>query len=117
MTLILLAFVAILFGPSFAMPAGGAQVGLGRGALPQFCVVAGGLVHFPESAFERLGTHCDRGQRIVDFVGHAGGEKTDAGQLLVADHLTGALANLSVEVVTVSLRSTSVLAMASYSSP
>ncbi len=44
MTLILLAFVAILFSPSFAMPTGGPQVGLGRGALPQFCVVAAAIL-------------------------------------------------------------------------
>lgn len=44
MTVIVLALAAILFGPSFAMPTGGPEVGLGRGALPQFCVVAGAIL-------------------------------------------------------------------------
>lgn len=39
MMLLLLGFVALLFGPSFDMPTAGASIGLGRGALPQFCVV------------------------------------------------------------------------------
>jgi hypothetical protein len=44
MTLVLLGFAALLFGPSFAMPALGAETGIGRGALPQFCVVAGAVL-------------------------------------------------------------------------
>lgn len=44
MTLILLALAALLYGPSFAMPTGGVEIGLGRGALPQFCVVAGAIL-------------------------------------------------------------------------
>ena len=44
MTLILLALVALLYGPSFAMPTAGVEIGLGRGALPQFCVVAGAIL-------------------------------------------------------------------------
>lgn len=43
MTLIILGFVVLLYGPSFAMPATGAETGLGRGALPQFCVIAGAI--------------------------------------------------------------------------
>jgi hypothetical protein len=43
-TLIILGLAAILFAPSFAMPTIGAQVGLGRGALPQFCVLAGAIL-------------------------------------------------------------------------
>lgn len=42
--LLLLAMVALLWGPSFAMPAGSGTAGLGRGALPQFCVVAGAVL-------------------------------------------------------------------------
>lgn len=44
MALLLLAMVAILYGPSFAMPAGSGTAGLGRGALPQFCVVAAAVL-------------------------------------------------------------------------
>lgn len=44
MTLILLALVALLSGPSFAMPSSSAAAGLGRGALPQFCVVAAAVL-------------------------------------------------------------------------
>jgi hypothetical protein len=44
MALLLLAMVAILVGPSFAMPAGSGTAGLGRGALPQFCVVAAAVL-------------------------------------------------------------------------
>lgn len=39
MMVLLLGLSALLFGPSFAMPTAGASIGLGRGALPQFCVV------------------------------------------------------------------------------
>ena len=49
--------------------------------------------------FERLGAQGDRGQRVVDLVGHAGGQKADAGQLLAADDLLGPLADLAIEVV------------------
>ncbi len=41
----------------------------------------------------------DRSQRIVDFVGHAGGQKAHAGQLLAAHHLLGAFLHLAVEVL------------------
>lgn len=44
MSLILLALAAFLYGPSFAMPTAGVEIGLGRGALPQFCVVAGAIL-------------------------------------------------------------------------
>ena len=44
MTLIILALAALLYGPSFAMPTAGVDIGLGRGALPQFCVVAGAIL-------------------------------------------------------------------------
>lgn len=44
MTLLLLAMVAVLWGPSFAMPAGSGTAGLGRGALPQFCVMAAAVL-------------------------------------------------------------------------
>ncbi|MCD6679139.1 MAG: tripartite tricarboxylate transporter TctB family protein [Burkholderiaceae bacterium] len=40
MTLLVLALCAVLWQPSFAMPTLSADVGLGRGALPQFCVLA-----------------------------------------------------------------------------
>jgi hypothetical protein len=40
MTLLLLGFSGLLFGPSFDMPTAGTSIGLGRGALPQFCVLA-----------------------------------------------------------------------------
>lgn len=43
MTLIILSLATLLYGPSFAMPATGAEIGLGRGALPQFCVVAAAI--------------------------------------------------------------------------
>lgn len=33
-----------------------------------------------QARFERLGTPGDRGQRIVDFVGHARGQEADAGE-------------------------------------
>ena len=51
------------------------------------------------AAFERFGAHGDRRQRIVDLVGHAGGQKADAGQLLAADDLLGALLHLAIEIV------------------
>jgi hypothetical protein len=44
MTLIVLGFAALLWGPSFEMPALGAETGIGRGALPQFCVVAASVL-------------------------------------------------------------------------
>jgi hypothetical protein len=44
MTLIVLGLAGLLFGPSFEMPATGAEIGLGRGALPQFSVVAGAVL-------------------------------------------------------------------------
>ncbi len=44
MTVILLALAAILFAPSFDMPTMSSEIGLGRGALPQFCVVAGAIL-------------------------------------------------------------------------
>ena len=47
----------------------------------------------------------DRSQRIVDFVGHAGRQKTDAGQLLAAHHLLGALLNLAIQIVANGLKS------------
>jgi hypothetical protein len=56
-------------------------------------------VHAAEPALQRLGAHRDRGQRIVDLVGHACGEKTDAGQLLAAYHLASPQLHLAVEVV------------------
>jgi hypothetical protein len=40
MTLLLLGFSGLLFVPSFDMPTAGTFIGLGRGALPQFCVLA-----------------------------------------------------------------------------
>jgi hypothetical protein len=43
MTLLVLGLAALLWSPSFQMPATGAEIGLGRGALPQFCVVAGAI--------------------------------------------------------------------------
>ncbi len=54
---------------------------------------------FRQPAFERFGAHRDRRQRIVDFVGHAGRQKADAGQLLAAHDLLGAHLHLAVEVV------------------
>ena len=54
---------------------------------------------FADAAFQRFGAHGDRGQRVVDFVGHAGRQKADAGELLVADHLLGALLDLAVQIV------------------
>ena len=54
---------------------------------------------FADAAFERFGADGDRGQRVVDFVGHAGRQKADAGELLVADHLLGALLDLAVQIV------------------
>ncbi len=50
-------------------------------------------------AFERLAAHGDRGQRIVDLVGHAGRQKPDARQLLAANDLLGPLADLAIEIV------------------
>lgn len=44
MALIILALATLLFKPSFALPTGGAEVGLGGGALPQFCVIAGAIL-------------------------------------------------------------------------
>ena len=55
--------------------------------------------HLPESAFQRFGAHGDRSQRIVDLVGHAGGQKPHAGQLFAAHHLLGPLLHLPIEVV------------------
>jgi hypothetical protein len=44
MTIIVLVLAAILFVPSFDMPTMSAEIGLGRGALPQFCVVAAAIL-------------------------------------------------------------------------
>jgi hypothetical protein len=44
MTLLLLGFVVLLWGPSFAMPAGSGTAGLGRGAMPQFCMFAAAVL-------------------------------------------------------------------------
>src|SRR5262249_29958486 len=45
-----------------------------------------------------LATEGDAGQRVVDLVGHTGGQKANAGQALGADQLTAALVDLSGQV-------------------
>jgi len=52
-----------------------------------------------QTTLERFAAHRDRRQRIVDFVRHPRGQKTDASQLLAPHHLLGPLADLAIEVV------------------
>ena len=52
-----------------------------------------------DAAFQRLGAHGDRGQRVVDLVGDAGRQEAHARQLLAPHHLLGALLHLAVQVV------------------
>lgn len=43
-TLILLGFAALLWGPAFDMPTTGRVTGIGSGALPQFCIIAAAVL-------------------------------------------------------------------------
>jgi hypothetical protein len=52
-----------------------------------------------QSGFERLGAPGDCCKRVIDFVRHTGGQKTDASELLVSDHLLGALTDLLFKVL------------------
>jgi hypothetical protein len=60
---------------------------------------AGAFEQVLQAAFERLAAEGDRRERIVDFVRHAGGEESDAGELLAADDLVRPLLHLAIEVV------------------
>src|SRR5688500_17585237 len=52
-----------------------------------------------QAPFQRFAAQSYRGQRIVDLMGNAGGEKADASELLAADHLIRPLLDLPVEIV------------------
>ena len=54
--------------------------------------------HVLQPAFQGLGAEGDAGQRVVDLVGHAGGQEADRHQPLAADELPAALVDLPGQV-------------------